>query len=240
MTCPNCGAAMEAETLHGHLGTSVTIDLCRPCQTFWFDTRENLRLSPGAVLKLFRIIGEQAMTRRAATNNPVCPRCSIRLLPTHDQQRSTKFQYLRCPREHGRLITFVDFLREKDFIRPLSAQQIEELRQSVQVVNCSNCGAPIDLTKRSECAHCGTPLSMLDMKQAGALVAELRHAEAERAARPIDPALPLQLAHARQQVEAAFAGFDRRPGWFEDVSQGGLVAAGLASLAKWLNDQGSG
>jgi hypothetical protein len=238
MTCPNCGAAMEPETFDGHLGLPVTIDLCRPCQLFWFDAYENLKLPPAAVLKLFRIIGEQAMTPRAATNNPKCPRCGIRLLQTHDQQRNTKFQYLRCPRDHGRLMTFIDFLREKDFIRPLSAPQIEELRQNVQMMNCSNCGAPIDLTKRTDCAHCGSPLSMLDMKQAGALVAELQHAEAQRASRPMDPTLPMQLIQARQQVEAAFIRFDRGPGWFVEVSNGGLVAAGLASLARWLREHG--
>ena len=38
-------------------------------------------------------------------------------------------------------------------------------------------------------------------------------------------------------VEAAFASFERRPGWFDDVSQGGIVAAGLSSLARWLKQQ---
>ena len=141
---------------------------------------------------------------------------------------------MRCPKDHGRLITFVEFLREKDFIRPLSAQQIEELRRNVQIVNCSNCGAPIDLTNSSSCGHCGSPLSMLDMKRAGALVAELR--EADRPDRPIDPALPLRLARARREVEAAFASFERGPGWFDDVSQGGLVGAGLSALARWLKE----
>lgn len=230
---------MDAETLDGHLGIAVTIDLCLPCQMFWFDTRESLKLSPGAVLKLFRIIGEQALKPRGGTtNNPCCPQCAMRLLATHDQQRNTRFQYLRCPRDHGRLITFVDFLREKDFIRPLSPQQIEELRRSVQVVNCSNCGAPVDLMKGSACTHCGSPLSMLDMNRAGALIAELQ--EAAQTVRPIDPTLPLQLEQARRQVEAAFASFDRNPSWFDDVSQGGLVAAGLSSLARWLKQQGSG
>ena len=93
---------------------------------------------------------------------------------------------------------------------------------------------PIELARGSACAHCGSSLSMLDMKQAGALVAELQ--EAERAARTLDPALPMQLRQARQQVEAAFESFDRRPDWFEDVSRGGLVAAGLSSLARWLRE----
>ena len=76
---------------------------------------------------------------------------------------------------------------------------------------------------------------MLDLNQAGALVAELR--EADHAARTIDPALPLELARARHDVEAAFAGFEERPGWFDDVSQGGIVAAGLSALARWLKQQ---
>jgi hypothetical protein len=235
MTCPNCGAAMDALALDGHLGTSVGIDLCLSCQMFWFDTRESLKLAPRAVLKLFRIIGEQALAARPpAAAHPACPRCHIRLALTHDQQRNTRFQYLRCPKDHGRLITFVEFLREKDFIRPLSPRQIEELRQSIQLVNCSNCGAPIDLTKSSSCGHCGSPLSMLDMQRAGALVAELR--EADRPDRPIDPTLPLRLAHARREVEAAFTSFEHGPGWFDDVSQGGVVGAGLSALARWLKE----
>ena len=227
---------MDAEALEGHVGTSVPIDLCRSCQVFWFDTRESLQLSPGAVLRLFRLIGEQAMTAHpAAPAHPSCPRCGLRLLLTHDQQRSTRFQYLRCGRGHGRLITFVDFLREKNFIRPLSARQIEELRRNVQTINCSNCGAPIDLTATSTCPHCASPLSMLDMKQAGALVAALRESAQPR---PVDPALPLHLERARREVDAAFAAFERGPGWFDDVSRGGLVAAGLSSLARWLKQQG--
>ncbi len=236
---------MAAQTFDGHMGTSVAIDLCLPCQLFWFDTRESLQLSPGAVLKLFRLIGEHARgPRTSAADRPSCPRCQTRLLLTHDQQRNTRFQYLRCPRGHGRLITFVEFLREKDFIRPLSAQQIAELRENVQVVNCSNCGGPIDLATHAACKHCGSPLSMLDMKRAGALVAELREADRPRPfdtgqegaqGRPIDPALPLELARARREVEAAFASFEHGPGWFDDVSQGGLVGAGLLSLARWLS-----
>ena len=138
------------------------------CQVFWFDTHESLQLSPGSVLKLFRLTGEYALApaSRAATS-PACPRCGIRLLETHDMQHSTRFTYRRCPREHGRLITFVEFLREKDFIRPLSSEQIDDLRRNVQAVNCSNCGAPIDLAQGASCTHCGSPLSMLDMNQAG-------------------------------------------------------------------------
>ena len=237
MNCPTCGAAMTTQMLDGHFGPTVSIDLCLPCQVFWFDTQESLRLSPRAVLMLFRIIGERALeARAAATGRPACPRCHVRLVPTHDRQRNTPFQYLRCPTDHGRLISFIEFLREKDFVRPLSAQQIADLRQNVQVVNCSSCGASVDLAKGTACGHCGSPLSMLDMKQAGALVAALR--EADRPDRPIDPALPLRLERARREVEASFASFERADNWFGDVTRGGLVGASLSALGRWLKDHG--
>src|SRR6202022_3591080 len=55
-------------------------------------------------------------------------------------------------------------------IRPLSPQQITELRKKIQMINCSNCGAPIDLTKDSACPHCGSPLSMLDTQKMAEMV----------------------------------------------------------------------
>ena len=89
-------------------------------------------------------------------------------------QRRTRFQYWRCDNGHGRLITFMDFLREKDFVRPLTPQQLEELRQNIQTINCSNCGAAIDLVEDSVCAHCGAAVSMLDLQQMARTVGQLQ------------------------------------------------------------------
>ena len=151
-------------------------------------------------------------------------------------QRTTRFSYLRCPNGHGRLTTFFDFLREKDFIRPLTAQQLAELRQHVQMVNCSNCGAPVDLTQGSSCAHCGSPLSMLDLKQAAMLIEQLQKADT-REHQPIDTALPLHLARARREAEDAFAG-SRGADWWRDASTSGLVEAGLAAVLAWIDRRG--
>ena len=225
---------MQQETLTAHLGQPVTVDLCQACQSFWFDARESVSLSPSATLTLFRIIRERA-ARPHLTNREIakCPRCRARLRPTHDMQRATRFAYLRCPNDHGRLTSFFDFLREKDFVRPLTPQQVADLRQNIESVNCSNCGAPVDLTKRSACEHCGTALSMLDLTQAEKLVRQLRTAE-DRTAQPVDPSLPLELARARREVEAAFAGMSDDRDWFETVSSAGLIGAGLSVVAKWL------
>jgi hypothetical protein len=224
---------MQEQTLDGHVGRSVTIDVCLPCQSFWFDARESLALSPGGTLALFRLIGEHA-GKRSFSNADLakCPRCHARLRLTQDRQRSTRFSYLRCPNDHGRLTTFFDFLREKDFVRPLTPEQLRELRQNVQSVNCSNCGAPVDVTHRSACAHCSSPLSMLDLGQAQKLVAQLQKADA-RDRGPIDPALPLTLLRARRETEAAFPD-DRRV----DRSATDLVDAGIQAVARWLKRNG--
>ncbi len=225
---------MVEQTLDAHHGRPVVIDLCHPCQAFWFDARESLSLTPGSTLLLFRVIGEN-LTRPPAARADLakCPRCRARLRRTQDMQRSTRFEYLSCPHGHGRLTTFFDFLREKNFVRPLTSEQIEELRRNIQIVNCSNCGGPIDLVHGAACSHCGSPVSMLDMKQAEALVSQLQQAEA-RTARPVDPALPLELARARREAEQAFAGLEGDERWWRDVGSSGLVAAGLSAVARWL------
>ena len=226
---------MQPQTLDGHMERQIEIDLCDPCQSIWFDARENLQLTPGATLMMFRIIGEH-VARQAPQDRDIakCPRCKAQLRRTQDMQRSTRFEYFRCPNEHGRLTTFFDFLKEKDFIKPLTVQQIAELRKNVQVVNCSNCGAPIDLAKTSECGHCDSPLSMLDMKQAEKLITQLRDAEDQRANKAIDPALPLMLEQARLQTERLFAPLPgERAAWSAttDLSLD-LVAEGFSELVR--------
>ena len=227
---------MTSRPLEGHNAQPIAIDLCLACQTFWFDARESLRLSPASTLELFRIIGDRAGTPsapHAAAAGLRCPRCRMALRLTKDLQRSTRFEYWSCPRGHGRLTTFFNFLREKDFIRPLSAQQIAELRQHVQSVNCSNCGAPVNVMTGAACTHCGSPLSMLDMAQAEKLVAELRQAAPTRLA-DVDPALALELERTRRQGHAVFDALERDHSWFEHVARDGLVGAGLGAVARWL------
>src|SRR5438067_2182110 len=152
MNCPNCSVFMTALTLDGHSGAVVSVDICESCQALWFDAYESLQLSPRATLTLFSRIGELSKGAKSAVG-PVlhCPRCHSHLLTTHDRQRDTAFEYWRCDREHGRFITFFNFLREKNFIKPLSASELEELRRNVQVVNCSNCGGVIDVLHESTC-----------------------------------------------------------------------------------------
>jgi DNA-directed RNA polymerase subunit RPC12/RpoP len=73
---------------------------------------------------------------------------------------------------------FAEFLREKDFIREPSPQQMAELRRSIQMIRCSSCGAPIDLMHASACAHCGAAVSILDVKRLAELAGKAGSASA--------------------------------------------------------------
>jgi hypothetical protein len=218
---------MTALALEGRQGTAVEIDLCADCRGFWFDRYESLRLSPGATLKLFTLMAEPGAGGRPQPPTMRCPRCAARLAVTHDMQHSTRFQYWQCPQNHGHFITFLDFLREKDFIRPMTPQQIAELRQNVQTVNCSNCGGPIDLAKESVCPHCGSALTMLDMKQMQQMVAHLKEAAQPRV---VDPALPITLERVKLDTEHHFAAIT------SGSEPQSLVEAGLRLVAQWIKD----
>ena len=215
MKCPGCSVEMTSMTVEAHLTAPLTIEVCIPCRAFWFDKYEDLKISAGSTLKLIRLIGENSSTARIPPAEILrCPRCGSRLLLTHDLQRTTKFSYSRCGNEHGRFIGFLDFLREKNFIRALSPKEINELRQKIQTVNCSNCGASINLATDSICAHCGSAISILDMEQPQKMLNELKRAAEPR---PIDPTLPLELERVKRETEHWFGPTEPTPDWLGQI-----------------------
>src|SRR5271165_775531 len=230
MTCSNCGKEMTDWKLDGRLGTQITVDVCTACQAFWFDYHESLQLPPGSTLKLMKFIGEHSSTVKPTVSAVLrCARCGGGLSLVHDMVRNMRFTYWTCPSGHGRFIGFFDFLKEKNFIHALSPQEIQQLKQNVQTVNCCNCGASIDLQNNSACPYCHSPISMLDMKQQQQMLAQLQDAAAPR---PVDPTLPLKLAVATEQTSALFNKDDAE--WWEDAGSGDLVQAGLKLVARWI------
>jgi hypothetical protein len=164
VNCPNCSGAMTAQALDAQptLRPVETLS-CASCNLFWFDNTSSIQLSPKAVLGLFEAIGKASTTARTPlASNFSCPRCRSALAFTHDLQRTTRFTFWRCPLDRGQLITFNQFLREKNFIRAPSPAELERLRATVKQIACSQCGAPIDLEKDNACPHCGAAVALID------------------------------------------------------------------------------
>jgi hypothetical protein len=173
---------MEAHVLETHQDAPLTVDLCFPCHAMWFDQTESLLLSASATLELCRLIQTRgAGDRRPLANRMSCPRCTGTLRHAHDLTRSGQFFYYRCDAGHGRMTPFFQFLREKHFVRTLSAAEIERLRRVVREVRCSSCGAPVSIERDARCGHCGTAVAMLDPEAVERAVAALADARRPRA-----------------------------------------------------------
>lgn len=188
MHCPGCDTTMQRLALDAALGHTIEVDLCTSCRAFWFDPYETLQLKPASTLKLFHLIADAGTGGTATPSVLHCPKCRTVLKHSYDRQRSTRFEYWRCEREHGRFTRFNDFLKEKNFVQALSADEIAKLRRKVQMINCSNCGAPVDLVKESSCRHCASPLVMLDRDAMQRVANDYQRAANARPAPPLPAA----------------------------------------------------
>lgn len=181
MNCPNCSAPTDRLSMEGVYGPGIEVDLCFACHVIWLDKRESLLLSPRGTLDLFRRLHEHRDDARHALDNRLgCPRCERRLSLIQDIGKSGRFSYYSCPAGDGRLTPFSEFLKEKQFVRSLNPAEQSRLRAEVKEVQCSRCGAPVDVTKGFECEHCGSPLSVLDADAVEKTLKELHAAEQKR------------------------------------------------------------
>lgn len=217
----------------GAVPRDIEVDACTSCNLFWFDRAESMALTPQAVLSLFRLIGEAGAARTPLHDTMTCPRCRHSLAFTHDLQRRTRFTYWRCTSGDGQLITFGQFLAAKDLIRPPSADELARLRATVREVNCSQCGAPIDLAARSACAHCGAAVMLVDPDSIAKALKELEAATPDGGAPPVDAghAEAARAAMTSAQVDALF---DLERARTHDERGGDLLAIGAQAIGAAL------
>jgi Zn-finger nucleic acid-binding protein len=200
MNCPNCSTDMDHVALAGTYGTEIEVDLCFPCHVIWLDKRESVQLSASGTLELFRMLNEHAEdARHSLRHRTACPRCGQALRLLHDIGKSGRFSYYRCPGGDGRLTPFSEFLKEKQFVRALSPAERQRLAAEVKQVQCSSCGAPVDLQGDFVCGHCGSPLTVLDPTAVERTLRELGEAATEREA--VDPVAAELRARALASLE---------------------------------------
>lgn len=174
--CPNCHVAMVSHPVELVVfNRPAAVGSCVSCSLLWFDQSSAVRLAPRSVLAVFQYIGtatRTTITPLASRFN--CPDCAQPLQFTNDLQRLTRFTYWRCDTDHGQLISFHQFLREKNFIRSPTPAELIRLRETVRQVSCSQCGGSIDLTHDSACSHCGAAVALIDPDGIAKALNELR------------------------------------------------------------------
>jgi endogenous inhibitor of DNA gyrase (YacG/DUF329 family) len=228
--CPSCAAPMRRQAFGRRLNGSVDLDLCFDCQAIWFDAFESPALAPEAVIELFRAIESlQGRVARPLASLMRCVACRGRLALTHDIQRTNRIVYYRCPEGHGRLTPFLQFLREKQFVRSLTPAEIDRLKVKVAQVRCSSCGGPVDIAKDAACPWCRAPIAMLDADAVKKTLAELQQA---RSAQPNPGADPDAIFAAIVAGDRSAARFGGRAVW--DSEPVDLIHDALSLLTRAL------
>ena len=221
---------MNAHRFPRKLTGEVELDLCFACQGIWFDEYESLQLAPAGVIGLFKLIHEHRDDQRLPLASPLhCPRCKERLIHSQDRVKSGLFNYLRCG-QHGRFITFSQFMIEKGFVRQLTPVEIREISVRIGVVRCTGCGAPVDIRRESACSHCQAPIAILDPRAVEAALADYQQAATKLAAPP-DPAV---LADAILFSERERSQRRRERGSRLDADIGDLLLDGVSMVRDML------
>jgi hypothetical protein len=208
---------------------SLTLDACDNCQALWLDATESQQLTPGALIEVFRAIAASKPHERAAFPAMLpCPRCTTPLTLTRDVRQTTRFTYYRCRYDHGRFTPYAQFLREKNFIRPLDAAEVSRLRASVSTVRCVSCGGPVVLERTAVCPYCGAPVMLLDPDVVKQALVELDAAEARRTEqKPLTGDAVIAIANVERELARSRREFDGESGV-------DLVAVGLRAVGGLL------
>ena len=185
LVCPNCQQPMQAVDLERHDHAVMQIDLCFQCAGLWFDHLESVQLAPTAVIELFKSINQRLHEHHQPLGHDMaCPRCRAQLQLSQDLGKGGRFSYFRCPRNDGRFTPFLQFLREKQFVRNLTETEIRRVRAEVRQLTCSDCGAPIDLEHETQCRYCHAAISFIDPDAVEKAMHIWSDAEGRRQARP--------------------------------------------------------
>lgn len=231
--CPACREPMHAERYPGHYGRKVELDVCHHCNAIWFDKLENLGLTAGGVLDLLKSMhARYEGDRHILPERKRCPRCDGMLKKSRRRTNNIQYTISACVQGDGHFITFFELLREKDCIRPLKGDKLKELRKQVSSVNCSNCGAPVDLHKSAGCTHCGAPLALLD-PEAMAETLERLSAEHDRKTNPDGDHVAVDMALDRLRTERTFRMHEQIDRDFHHSRGGwGLVGWALGAILR--------
>jgi hypothetical protein len=240
--CPNCRQPMHTQDLERNDHGTVRVELCFTCAGIWFDHLSSVELAPAAVIELFKEIqSHRDDARQPVANQLTCPRCDGALVLSYDLSKSGRFSYFRCMRGDGRYTPFFQFLREKQFVRSLTAAELQRVRSQVRQICCSQCGAPIDLEHSSECKFCHAPVSFLDPGAVEKAVQMWSEAESRRRVGPTPEALGDALLRIRlPQQQSASPGLQLGGHLLDDIGAHGtsaglgldLVAMGIHAIGR--------
>lgn len=167
LNCSNCAQPLRPLTLAGHYQREVEIDVCDRCCLIWFDEVESVRLAGAGVAGLVRHIhgvmsnGQHPQAASLARLQH-CAVCGTGLVSVLNASRFGRTSQLECPHKHGYYQTYILYLAEKGFIRPIVWADIRDLAAAGRELFCASCGAPMEARPHDACPYCHSAVGMLD------------------------------------------------------------------------------
>lgn len=159
---------MRVLDLSGHYQRRVQIDTCPHCCLVWFDDTESVRLAGPGISSLVREI-HGAMQADGEHTHAVslarvqtCPVCGASLKPVANRTRFGRTTQLECPHGHGYYQTYILYLAEKGFVRPLAWADIRSLHAAGKEVFCAGCGCPLPARPVDACPACHSAVGIID------------------------------------------------------------------------------
>jgi len=159
---------MRVLDLSGHYQRRVEIDTCPHCCLVWFDDTESVQLAGPGIAEFVREIhgamqaGGDHAHAVSLTRVQACPVCASSLKPAFNMTRFGRTSELRCPRGHGYYQTYILYLAEKGFVRPLAWSDIHSLQVAGKQLFCSGCGFPLPAHPVDECPACQSAVGIID------------------------------------------------------------------------------
>lgn len=159
---------MRVLDLSGHYQRRVQIDTCPHCCLVWFDDTESVRLAGAGISAFVREIhgamqadGDHAHAVSLARVQS-CPVCEAALKPVFNMTRFGRTSQLDCPRGHGYYQTYILYLAEKGFVRPLAWADIRSLVDAGKELFCADCGFPLPARPVDACPACHSAVGVID------------------------------------------------------------------------------
>ncbi len=157
---------MQRLRLDGHYHQAVEIDICENCSLFWFDHTESVKLAGPGIADIVRVI-HAGLSKKNVTILPdalPCPICQASLNLVYNQTRFGRTRHMECPEKHGYFQTFVLYLAEKGFVRPMRWADVKHPggQAQGQQLFCAGCGAGLDDGLYEACPYCRSTIGVID------------------------------------------------------------------------------
>jgi len=228
---------MRVLDLSGHYQRRVQIDTCTHCCLVWFDDTESVRLAgPGIAEFVGEIHG--AMQVGGGHDHAVslsrmqsCPICHSALKTVSNRTRFGRTTQMECPQGHGYYQTYVLYLAEKGYVRPLAWADIRSLLAAGKKLFCADCGYPLPDRPVDECPACKSAVEVIDPTRL-AMAIDRHEAPSAPAATEVDQHKCHACGGAVDQSREIYCSHCHAPVLRHDTADAAKAAANASEMAQ--------